>query len=163
MDPEIVPSDPGKSAAPTPASLKTPNRQRHVRDVKVLSWMPWRNGRDFWSWLAKSALMLVAVVSLLALLGRLEDWRGAVIGGVVAQIILRLLDLRATGLAEPLDRNAIIGVLQRKGFRGEVGASPEIYRPLAQGWTSDQNSFVTLEAEGESLRVTGPWDLLRRL
>jgi len=163
MDPETTLSDPEKIAAQPPASLKTPRRRRHVRDIKILSWMPWRNGRDFWIWLAKSALMLVAVVSLLALLGRLEDWRGAVIGGVVAQIILRFLDLRATGLAEPQDRKAIIGVLERKGFRGEVGSSPEIFRPLAQSWTSDQNSFVTLEAEGESLRVTGPWDLLRRL
>lgn len=163
MDPETAPSDPGKSAAPTPASLKAPNRRRHVRDVKVLSWMPWRDGRDFWIWLAKSALMLVVVVSLLALLGRLEDWQGAVIVGIVAQIILRLLDLRATGLAEPLDRKAIIDILERKGFRGKVGASPETYRPTTNDWLFDQSGFVTLETEGESLRVTGPWDLLRRL
>lgn len=125
--------------------------------------MPWRDGRDFWIWLAKSALMMVAVVILLALLGRLEDWQGAVIVGVVARIILRLLDLRATGLAEPLDRKAIIGALERKGFRGDFGASPETYRPTTNDWLHDQSGFVTLEAQGESLRVTGPWDLLRSL
>lgn len=163
MDPETAPSDPGKSAAPNAAALKAPNRRRHVRDIKVLSWMPWRDGRDFWIWLAKSALMMVAVVILLALLGRLEDWQGAVIVGVVVQIILRLLDLRATGLAEPLDRKAIIGALERKGFRGDFGASPETYRPTTNDWLHDQSGFVTLEAQGESLRVTGPWDLLRRL
>lgn len=163
MDPETAPSDPGKSAAPNAAALKAPNRRRHVRDIKVLSWMPWRDGRDFWIWLAKSALMMVAVVILLALLGRLEDWQGAVIVGVVVQIILRLLDLRATGLAEPLDRKAIIGALERKGFRGDFGASPETYRPTTNDWLHDQSGFVTLEAQGESLRVTGPWDLLRSL
>jgi hypothetical protein len=163
MDPETTLSDPGKIATPPPASLKTPRRRRHVRDVTILSWSPWRDGRNFWIWLAKTGLLLIAVVSLLALFGRLEDWRGAVIGGVIAQIILRLLDLRAIGLAKPLDRKAIIGTLERKGFRGDVGASPEIYRPLAQGWTSDQHVFVTLEVKGEDLRVTGPWALLRRL
>ena len=163
MDPETTLSDLGKSGTPPPASLKAPRRRRHVRDVTILSWVPWRNGRDFWIWLAKTGLLLIAVVSLLALFGRLEDWRGAVIGGVIAQIILRMLDLRAIGLAKPMDRKAIIGALERKGFRGDVGASPEIYRPLAQGWTSDQHVFVTLEVKGEDLRVTGPWALLRRL
>ena len=163
MNPETAPSDPGKGAAPTPASLKAPYRRRHVRDVKVLSWMPWRDGRDFWIWLAKSALMLVVVVSLLALLGRLEDWQGAVIVGIVAQIILRLLDLRATGLAEPLDRKAIIDILERKGFRGKVGASPETYRPTTNDWLFNPSGFVTLEVEGDSLRITGSRALLRRL
>ena len=163
MDPETTLSDLGKSGTPPPASLKAPRRRRHVRDVTILSWVPWRNGRDFWIWLAKTGLLLIAIVSLLALIGRLEDWRGAMIGGVIAQIIMRLLDLRAIGLAKPLDREAIIEALEREGFRVDVGARSEIYRPLAQGWMSDQHLFVALRVEGDNLRVTGPWALLRRL
>ena len=163
MDPETTLSDPDKIAAPPTASLKASRRRRHVRDIKVLSWSPWRHGRDFWIWLAKTGLLMIAIVSLLALIGRLEDWRGAMIGGVIAQIIMRLLDLRAIGLAKPLDREAIIEALEREGFRVDVGARSEIYRPLAQGWMSDQHLFVALRVEGDNLRVTGPWALLRRL
>ena len=163
MDPETTLSDPGKSGTPPPASLKTPRRRRHVRDVTILSWVPWRNGRDFWIWLAKIGLVSIVYMGGYALFEPLQFRPAFVIVVSTWWIILRLLDLRATGLADPLDRKAIIGVLERKGFRGDVGASPEIYRPLAQDWTSDQHVFVTLEVKGEDLRVTGPWALLRRL
>ena len=163
MDLETTLSDPGKSGTPPPASLKTPRRRRHVRDVTILSWVPWRNGRDFWIWLAKIGLFVTVLTGVLGLFGRFEFRPGVIMCGFASAIVFRLLDLRSTGLAELLDRKAIIGALERNGFRGDVGASPQIYRPLTQDWFSDQHVFVTLEVEGESLRITGPWALLRRL
>lgn len=163
MDLETTLSDLGKSGTPPPASLKTPRMRRHVRDVTILSWVPWRNGRDFWIWLAKIGLPSIVYIVGCALFEPRHFRPTFVIVVSTFSIIQRLLDLRATGLADPLDRKAIIGALERKGFRGDVGASPEIYRRLALGWTSDQHVFVTLEVKGEDLRVTGPWALLRRL
>lgn len=163
MDPETTLSDPGKSGTSPPASMKTPRRRRHVRDVTILSWVPWRNGWDFWIWLAEIGLISIIYMVGYALFEPLQFRPGFVIALFTIRIIQRLLALRAKGLADPLDRKAIIGALERKGFRGDVGASPEIYRPLAQGWISESYDFVTLEVKGEDLRVTGPWALLRRL
>jgi hypothetical protein len=163
MDLETAPSDPGKSAAPTPASLKAPNRRRHVRDVKVLSWMPWYNAWDFWVWLAVIGLWSIVYMGVYALIEPLQFRPVFVIGLSTISIIFRLVHLRSSGLAEPLDRQAIIDALEEKGFRGEVGASPETYRPTTNDWLFDPSGFVTLEVEGDSLRITGSRALLRRL
>ncbi|WP_397398265.1 hypothetical protein [Phenylobacterium sp.] len=163
MDLETTLSDQGKSGTPPPASLKTPRRRRHVRDVTILSWMPWYNARDFWVWLAMIGLWSIVYMGGRALFNPLEFRPVFVISLSTVSIIFRFPDRRSSGLADPLDRKAIIGALERNGFWGDVGASPETYRPTTKDWFSDQSGFVTLEAKGDGLRVTGPLALLRRL
>jgi hypothetical protein len=125
--------------------------------------MPWYNARDFWVWLAVIGLWSIVYMGVYALIEPLQFRPVFVIGLSTISIIFRLVHLRSSGLVEPLDRQAIIGVLERKGFRGDVGASPETYRPTTNDWLFNPSGFVTLEVEGDSLRITGSRALLRRL
>jgi len=163
MDLETTLSDPGKSAAPPAASLKTPRRRRHVRDVTILSWVPWRDARDFWIWLAYIGLTSIVYMGVYALIEPLQFRPVFVISLSTVSIIFRLVHLRSSGLAEPLDRQAIIDALEQNGFRGDVGASPETYRPTTNDLLFNPSGSVTLEVEGDSLRITGSRALLRRL
>jgi hypothetical protein len=121
-----------------------------------------RSGLDFVIWHAKIGPILITYTAMRALFGRFEFPLEGVFGGLIIAAIFRFLDVMSTGFSECLDIAPIVGLLERKGFRGVSGAKPETYRSMTQDWFSDQNACVTLEAKGEGLRVTGPCALLRK-